>query len=49
VVVVALANIRCGLVSYVPGEIIDGLTEQEVRRLIELGYAAAVMDRYSDG
>jgi hypothetical protein len=44
VAVVALANIRCGLAYYVPGEVIEGLTEQEERRLVELGYAAAVPD-----
>lgn len=37
--VIALANIYDGLKSYTPGEVIEGLTEKEERRLIELRYA----------
>ena len=40
--VVALTNIFIGRQSYIPGEIIEGLSEPEARRLIELKYAAAV-------
>ena len=40
--VVALTNIFIGRQSYTPAEIIEGLSEPEVCRLIELKYAAAV-------
>lgn len=40
--VVALTNIYDGLKNYVPGEVIEGLTDKEERRLVELKYAEAV-------
>jgi hypothetical protein len=41
--VVAVTNIFHGRVSYVPGEIIEKLTEKEERRLIKLKYARPVL------
>jgi hypothetical protein len=40
--VVALTNIFHGKKSYIPGEVIEGSTEKEERRLIELKYAEAL-------
>lgn len=41
--IVALTNIYDGLKSFVPGEIIEGLTEKEEARLVKLKYAEYVV------